>query len=85
MSHSDTRTTKRTPRSRLVRKRWDKVDTRTASLGATGNVTLDLGGHAYRVVLNCKSETDATEHLRTDDISHDTHNITPGPQKEVTS
>lgn len=85
MSQSVSRTTKRPPRSRLLRKRWDRVDTRTASLGAVGNVALDLGGNAYRVVLNCKSETEATEHLRTDDISHDTNHITTGPQKEVTS
>jgi len=85
MSQSVSRTTKRPNRSRLLRKRWDKVDTRTASLGAVGNVALDLGAHAYRVVLNCKSEMESTQHLDTPGLEYDAGHIKPGPIREVTS
>jgi len=83
-NHSDTHTTKRPAHTRGTRRRWDKVDTRTAGLGAVGSTAVDLGGHAYRVVLNCRSEDDTTN-LQQTGLHEETGTHTHHPMKEVTS
>lgn len=36
-----------------TRPRWKHVDVQSTALGAVGNVSVELGQRAYRVVLNC--------------------------------
>ncbi|GAB4315200.1 MAG: hypothetical protein Kow0074_02650 [Candidatus Zixiibacteriota bacterium] len=40
-----------------TRPRWKHVDVQSTALGAVGNVSVELGQRAYRVVLNCANTT----------------------------